>query len=124
MGRRILITDDHPRATERFEWLLGRLDYNIRVAPDELQAIATAEDFRPDVILIDISMPKMNGFETAKHIRNQLRSRGMVLIAISGNWDEEHEQLRREAVFDAHLIKPAPVEEIVDLLKRFPRMDC
>ena len=68
-------------------------------------------------------MPNVKGFETAKHIRNQLWSRGMVLIAIPDNWDEEHEQLSREAGFDAHLIKPAPVEEIVDLIERVPRMD-
>lgn len=124
MGRRILITDDHPRAAELFAWLFERFDYDIRVAPDGLQAIAIAEAFRPDVILIDISMPQVKGFETAKQLRNRPWSRGMALIAVSGNWDEEHEQLSREAGFDAHLIKPAPVKEIVDLIGRFPRMVC
>ncbi len=123
MRRRILIAEDYPLAAERFAWLLKRFDYDIRVATDGLQAIAIAEQFQPEVVLLDIIMPKLNGFETAKHIRSQPWSRGIVLIAISGNWNEEYERLSREAGFDAHLVKPAAVKDIVDLIEKFPRMD-
>ena len=57
MGRHILITDDHPRAAERFVWLFSRYEYDIRVAPDGFQAIAIAQEFRPDVILLDTVCP-------------------------------------------------------------------
>ncbi len=124
MSRRILITDDYPRAAETFAWLLRRFEYDIRVATDGFQTITLAEQFQPEFVLLDIGMPKLNGFETAKLIRKQPWSVGMVLIAISGNWEEKYEQLSREAGFDAHLIKPATVKQIVELIERFPRMDC
>ena len=124
MSRRILITDDYPRAAARLAWLLRRFDYDIRVATDAFQAITIAEEFQPEFVLLDISMPKMNSFEAAKHIRNQSWSGGMVLIAISGYWNEQYEQLSREGGFDANLIKPVAVKEIVDLIEKFPRMDC
>ena len=118
MARRILITDDYSHAAEMLARRLGRFDYDIRVATDAFQAIAIAEEFRPDVILLDIGLPDLNSFETAKHIRNQPWGRGMALIAISGDWDEECEQQSREAGFSAHLIKPAAIEDVVDLIER------
>ncbi len=123
VARRILITDDYPHAAEVLAWLLRRFNYDIRIATDGFQGISIAEEFRPDVILLDIGMPELNGFETAKQIRNKPWSRGMVLIALSGKWDEEYEQLSREAGFDAHLVKPVRAKQIVDLLEKFIGMD-
>jgi CheY-like chemotaxis protein len=121
MSRRILITDDYPRAAELFAWLLRRFGYDIRTATDGLEAITIAEQFQPEFVLLDMSMPKMNGFETAKHIRDQPWGSGMVLIGMSGS---RSEQLSREGGFDAHLIKPVTVNEIVDLIEKFPHLDC
>lgn len=124
MSRRILITDDYPRAAEQFAWLLRRFDYDILVATDGLEAVTMAEQFQPEFVLLDIGMPKMNGFEAAKHIRDQPWSGGMILIAMSGYWNERYDHLSREAGFDAHLVKPVTVHEIVDLIEKFPHMDC
>ncbi len=124
MSRRILITDDHHRAAERFAWLFNRFDYEIRVATDGLHAIAISQEFLPDFVFLDIDMPNFGGFETGKRIRSKAWSGDMVLIAISSNWNDEYEELRREAGFDAHLIKPAPIERIADLIENFRRMDC
>jgi CheY-like chemotaxis protein len=124
MSRRILIADDYPRAAETLAWLLRRFDYDIRVATDGVQAIAITEEFQPEFVLLDLDMPKMNGFEAAKHIRNKPWSRGIVLIALSGYWNEKQHELSREAGFDGHLIKPMRVKDIVDLIEKFSRSDC
>jgi CheY-like chemotaxis protein len=69
---------------------------------DGWQGIAAAERFRPDVIFLDIDMPDLNGYETAKQVREQPWSKKMVLIALTG-WAAEERQLTRAAGFDAHL---------------------
>ncbi len=124
MSRRILITDDHPRATERYAWLFSRFDYEIRVAADGLQALAISREFLPEFVFLDIDMPNFGGFETGKQIRSRAWSNGMVLIAISSNWNDQYEESSREAGFDAHLIKPAPLDTIADLIENFRRINC
>ncbi len=124
MNRRILITDDHPRAAERYAWLFNRFDYEIRVATDGLEAIAISQEFQPEFVFLDIDRPKFGGFETGKQIRSRAWSSGLVLIAISNHWNDEHEKLSREAGFDARLIKPAPLERFADLIENFRRMNC
>ena len=83
---------------------------------DGIEAIEAAATFRPDVVLLDIGLPKLNGYETARRIREQPWSNGMVLVAVTGWGQEEDRQKTREAGFDAHLVKPIDFAALTKLL--------
>ena len=75
-----------------------------------------ADEFRPDVILLDIGLPKMNGYEAARRIRQQAFGKGIVLIAITG-WGQDTDRCRsKEAGFDHHLVKPIDPDALMELL--------
>jgi CheY-like chemotaxis protein len=99
---------------------LGIKGYEIRTAYDGLEAVTTADEFRPDVVLLDIGLPKMNGYDVAQQIRQQPWGRGLVLIALTG-WGQEADRRRStEAGFDHHLVKPVDPAELIHLLAALP----
>lgn len=109
--RRILVVDDYPHTAESFARLLRHFGHAVEIAFDGPQAIAIAERCRPDIIFLDIGMPRMNGFEVAERIRQQPWGRRIRLIALTGWQGEEYRQLSVKAGFDAHLLKPiGPVQ--------------
>jgi CheY-like chemotaxis protein len=78
--------------------------------------VQAAEAFRPDIVLLDIGLPKMNGYEAARQIRQQPWGKDLLLVAVTG-WGQEEDRLRAfEAGFDHHLTKPVDLEAIQDLL--------
>ena len=84
-----------------------------------MQAVAIAPDFLPDIVFMDLGMPRMNGYEAAGHIRQQSWGRGMVLVALTG-WGQEEDRKRiSQAGFDHHLVKPADLERLRQLLAGF-----
>ena len=118
--RRILVVDDYPNAAESLARWLRRLDHEVEVAFDGLEGIEAAEKFRPEIILLDIGMPKLNGYETAERIRQQPWSKQMVLIALTG-WGQEGDRERsREAGFDLHLVKPVDYARLAAFLAQMP----
>jgi DNA-binding response OmpR family regulator len=121
MTCRLLIVDDYPRIADMLAWQLRRFGYDIRIATGAFQALGIAEEFRPEIVLLYIGMPDLNGLETAKRIRKQSWGAGIVLIAISGHWTEQYEQMSREAGFDAHARKPFQVNDIVNLMEELSR---
>lgn len=120
---RILIVDDLPDIAEIFAYLFRHFGYESRIASDGLQAIAIAEEFRPGFVLLDLGLPNINGFETAKRIRNEAWSRGMVLIALSGHWSKEYQRFAQEVGFDRYLCKPMPVKDIVALIEELSHLE-
>jgi len=102
----ILVVDDNRDAADSLGLLLGMPGNQVHVAYDGLRAIEMAEEVRPDVILLDIGLPRLNGYETAEHIREQPWGKRMVLIALTGWGQEEARQRSRQSGFDAHLVKP------------------
>jgi CheY-like chemotaxis protein len=103
---RILIADDNRDAATSTALMLQLAGHETELAYDGMQAVQTAEAFRPDVVLLDIGMPKVNGYEAAARIREQPWGRGMALIAVTG-WGQEDDKRRAiEAGFDHHLTKP------------------
>jgi CheY-like chemotaxis protein len=90
--------------------------HEIRTAYDGLEAVGVADEFRPDVVLLDISLPKINGYEVAHRIRQQPWGQGTVLIALTGWGQEADRQRSTEVGFDHHLVKPVDPPDIVDLL--------
>jgi CheY-like chemotaxis protein len=120
IARRILVVDDNRDSAESLALLLELSGHDVRTAGDGLEALEVAERFRPDVALLDLGMPRLNGYETARRIRQQPWGRSMVLIAQTG-WGQEDDRRRtREAGFDAHLTKPVDTAALLELLGRVP----
>ena len=115
-ARRILVVDDERIAAASLGKLLTILGHEIRTAYDGLEAVGVAEAFRPDVVLLDIGLPKLNGYEVARTIRQQPWGQGMVLIALTGWGQEADRQRAREAGFDHHLVKPVDHTTLTQLL--------
>jgi PAS domain S-box-containing protein len=112
MGKhRVLIVDDMTDSADSLAMVLKMMGQDARTAYDGEEAVDLAEKFKPDVVLLDLGMPKMNGYDTCRTIRQKPWSKGMLLIAVSG-WGQEGDRRRtREAGFDHHFIKPVdPVE--------------
>src|SRR5258707_14726742 len=96
--------------------LLKMTGHDTRAAHDGLEAVEAAKKFRPDVVLLDIGLPKLNGYDACRSIRAQPWSEGMVLIALTG-WGQEQDKFRsKEAGFDFHLVKPVDLADLEKLL--------
>jgi CheY-like chemotaxis protein len=114
--RRILIADDNEQAARVLGMLLAALGNEVRVAYDGLAAVEMAAEFRPDVVLLDIGMPKLNGYDTARRIRELPGGKEVVLAALTGWGQEEDKRRTREAGFDHHFVKPVEPAALQRLL--------
>jgi DNA-binding response OmpR family regulator len=115
--------DDNRDAAESLCILLGMSGNSVRTAHDGLEAVAVAAEFRPDVVLLDIGLPKLDGHEAARRIREQEGGAGMLLIALTGWGQEEDRRRSREAGFDHHLTKPVEFDSLLRLLAALERGD-
>ena len=116
--RRILVADDNADARESLATLLSLNGHEIYKAEDGADALESAERHRPDVALLDIGMPRANGYEVARAIRGQPWGRSMVLVALTG-WGQESDRRRsHEAGFDSHLTKPVDPHVLDELLAK------
>lgn len=113
---RILVVDDNEDATESLGVLLQLSGHEVRAAHDGIEAIGAADEFRPDVVLLDIGLPKMDGYDVARELRRQPWGREMVLIAVTGWGQAEDRERSREAGFDQHLVKPVDPTTLLELL--------
>jgi PAS domain S-box-containing protein len=113
---RILVADDVRDSVDSLALMLRLAGHDIQTAHDGLEAVQAAATFRPDVALLDIGMPKMNGYEAARHIREQPWGKGMALIALSGWGQEEDKRRAVDAGFDHHLTKPVDAAALEKLL--------
>ncbi len=115
-SRRILVIDDDHDVADSFAMLLEALGEIVRVAYSGDEGLKVLEDFKPQVVFLDLGMPDMDGYETARRIRSLPNSRGVKIIALTG-WGPEQTHARvRAAGFDYHLTKPARLEEFGSLL--------
>jgi signal transduction histidine kinase/ActR/RegA family two-component response regulator len=114
--RKILVADDNADALRSLEILLRITGNEIRTARDGVEAIGVAGEFRPDIVLLDIGMPRMNGYEAARHIRQQPWGRLTTLIAITGWGQDGDKQRSSDAGFDQHLVKPVDPAMLMQLL--------
>ena len=114
--RRILVVDDNVDAAAMLASLLALGGHDIRTAHDGIEAIRAADDYRPDVIFLDIGMPLLDGHSAAKWIREQPWGRETVLVALTGWGQDQDRQRSEEAGFDFHLVKPANPMAIADLI--------
>lgn len=109
---RIVLADDNEDAVAALELLLKTWGHDVRTAADGAEAVDAVQAFGPKVVLLDLGMPRVDGYEAARRIRKQPNGRDMVLIALTG-WGQPQDRLRtREAGFDAHLVKPVSDDEL------------
>ena len=115
-SRRILVVDDNQDSAESLTILLSLAGNETQTAFDGLEAMESAATFKPELILLDIGLPKLNGYEVARKIREQPWGKKMVLVALTG-WGQEEDRCRsREAGFDHHLTKPIDLDSLKKLL--------
>jgi PAS domain S-box-containing protein len=114
--RRILIVDDNEDSAVTLSVLFEMSGDDTQTAEDGLKAVAAAEAFRPDVALLDIGLPGLNGYEVAEAIRAQPWGKTMVLVALTGWGQDEDRKKSKAAGFDAHMVKPVDHEALLALL--------
>ena len=113
---RVLVVDDNRDAAESMAQLLECWGYEVRVAGSGPAGLTAAAEYQPGVILLDIGMPGMDGYEVARRLRAATATREVVLVALTGYGQEQYWQLSREAGFDYHVVKPVEPEELKLLL--------
>ncbi|HTD28461.1 MAG TPA: PAS domain S-box protein, partial [Xanthomonadaceae bacterium] len=115
-GRRILVVDDNQDAARSMARVLSLRGDEVLAVHDGMEAINSVETFRPHVILLDVGMPQMNGYEAARRIREHDWGRNAVIIAVTG-WGQEGDRIEsREAGCDGHLVKPVDLQELEKLM--------
>ncbi len=115
---RILVVDDNHDAAESMRVLLKLMGAEARAAFDGLEALEVAATFHPEAVLLDIGMPKLHGYDTARRFRQEEWGKDIVLVALTGWGREEDRRRAEEAGFDGHLIKPVQVSALRQLLER------
>ena len=119
-GRRVLVVDDNVDSAESLAVLLRLYGHEVRLAHDGEAALEEAQSFRPDVIFLDLILPKMDGYEVARRLRLEPGRSGLTLVAMTGYGHEEERRRTREAGFQAHLVKPVNFDMLRDLLSSLP----
>jgi CheY-like chemotaxis protein len=118
--RRVLIVDDNEDSAESLAILLQLSGHETHVAHDGVEATDIAQCVRPDVILLDIGLPGLNGYEVCRRIRAQPWGSAVTLVAVTGWGQQEDRQRAREAGFDTHVVKPVEHEDLLKLLDLLP----
>jgi signal transduction histidine kinase len=119
-GHRILLADDNRDALDSLATLLQCDGYEVHTAADGAEAFALAAECRPDVMLLDIGMPKLDGYEVARRVRAEPWGKGTVLIALTGWGQDEDRRRSREVGFDNHLVKPLDPDKLSAMLAKLP----
>jgi CheY-like chemotaxis protein len=113
---RILVVDDNEDSAESLAMLLHMLGHEVTTANDGESGLAVAADFRPDVAILDIGLPKVNGYDLAKQLREQPWARNVVLVALTGWGQDQHRRRSAESGFNHHLTKPVEFEVLQEIL--------
>ena len=112
---RVLVAEDIPDAAEMMRLMIECMGHDVRVAADGIEAVAIAQEFDPQIALLDIGMPRMDGYEAARRIRAAMGGR-VILVALTGFGQEEDQRRAYEAGFDRHVTKPAEPDVLESLI--------
>ncbi len=119
--RKVLVVDDNRDSAKSMAALLRLLGHEVQTANDGIEAIDLAKQFQPDVILMDVGMPKLNGYDATQQIRKQPWGQKIVILALTG-WGQEADRERsRDAQCDGHLVKPVNLSDLSKLLSTTTR---
>lgn len=115
---RVLVVDDNMDAADMLVMMLQLFGHEVRAAYTGQTALETAVEYQPDVVLLDIGLPDMNGYEVARHLRQQPQTKDVKLIAMTGYGQDSDRQRSQEAGCEHHLVKPVDPQKLQDLLAR------
>jgi CheY-like chemotaxis protein len=118
--RRILVADDNPDAASTLGMLLEMMGHEVCIVHDGVKAVEGAATFRPDIILLDIGMPQLNGYDACARIREQPSNKGILIVALTGWTQDDKKQRSQQAGFDFHLVKPVELPALEKLLRDYP----
>jgi PAS domain S-box-containing protein len=118
--RRVLVVDDNVDSAESMAVLLRLHGHDVRLANDGEAALEEARSFRPDVMFLDLNLPKMDGYEVAKRLRQDTATSGITLVAMTGYSQEEERRRTRDSGFHLHLVKPVDFDMLNELLSSLP----
>ena len=113
---RVLVVGDNVDSAQSMSLLLGLEGYQVECAYDGEEALHSAERFAPQVVLLDLGLPRFSGFEVARRLRAEPSGDGLLLVAVSGYGRERDRQAAHDAGFDLHLTKPADPDEVLRVL--------
>jgi len=115
-ARRVLVVDDNRDAADALAMLLQTYGHEVRVAYDGHDGVRAARTFRPDLVLMDIGLPGLNGYDAARAMRSEPWSHRVTLVALTGWGQDEDRRRSQEAGFDHHLVKPVDFDEVLQIL--------
>jgi CheY-like chemotaxis protein len=115
VSRRILVADDDLDGAETLAIVLRVAGHDVQIAHDGPSTLRIAADFQPDVVFLDVGMPGMDGFETARQLRQSVELDKTVLVALTGYGREEDRARAAQAGFDHFLVKPTPPKVLTDI---------
>jgi two-component system CheB/CheR fusion protein len=112
---RVLVVEDNPSVAQSVALLFRGMGHEVRVVDRGEDAVAEVLDFRPQLVLLDLGLPGMNGWDTARALRQLPEGRDLRLVAVTGYGDEEARRRSRAAGFDMHLVKPVSLDQLAAL---------
>jgi signal transduction histidine kinase len=115
-ARRVLVVEDQPALARVTVALLQKLGHDVRSAADGREALLAVREYNPDIVLLDIGLPGMDGYEVARCLRIEMGNDAPMLVAMTGYSEHEVNRHARKAAFDHHLVKPADISALRDLL--------
>jgi PAS domain S-box-containing protein len=116
-GRRVLLVDDNVDAMEMMAFLLAEMGYEAHTTADAANIVELAREYRPDVIVLDIGLPNLDGYEVARMLKGHAELKSIRLVAHTGYGSPEDRRKAQEAGFDAHLVKPAELDDLEKALQ-------
>ncbi len=116
---KVLIVDDNEALAKTTGWMIEFWGHSIYIANDGASAIRLAHEHRPEVVLLDIGLPGMNGYDICKIMKNDPLLKNTIFIAQTGWGQMEHRRRSREAGFDYHLVKPVPIDDLQHIINKF-----
>lgn len=118
--RRILVVDDNADGVASLSMLLAMVGHETATAFDGFEAISVAREFKPDIVLLDLDLPKLHGYEACRRIRGEPWGKSMMLVAVTGLGGDDDRMKSLEAGFDMHLVKPVSAETLMVVLAAAP----
>ena len=115
----MLVVDDNRDAAEMVATVLEMEGHESKAVNDGMQALACVDEYEPEVIVLDIGLPGIDGYEVARRLRRLPKTRDALLIALTGYGQSADQQHARDAGFDHHLVKPTDMDAVVRLIARW-----
>lgn len=119
---RVLIVEDEKDAADSLGLLMRLAGYDVEVAYTPHVALLMAEKQQPNVVLLDIGLPRLDGYEVARTLRRRPETKGALIIAVTGFAQESAREASAEAGFDLHLVKPLDLEQLTRTIRCHPRL--